>query len=193
LRRSLSRLGGLTALWLMLAGTAHGHQGPPIPIVMDQRAGPYVIAVWAHPDVGVGWFYVILEPAPGTSVTEQSEVQVCVQPASGRLPEVCYTATRQDVPNRVQYYCEVQFDQQEMWRIRVHVHGAAGSGEVTAAVEATPPGFGAWDLLFYGFPFLLFGALWLYVALRRRRQGNAPASKNDADNPRLGEPSEKGA
>jgi hypothetical protein len=64
----------------------------------------------------------------------------------------------------------VEFDQQEMWKVRVHVSGAGGSGEVIAEVEATPPGFGAWDLLWYGFPFLLIGALWLYGALRRRRR-----------------------
>jgi hypothetical protein len=41
---------------------------------------------------------------------------------------------------------------------------------VTAEVEPAPPGFGAWDLPCCGFPFLLFGALGLYVARRRRRR-----------------------
>jgi hypothetical protein len=136
---------------------------------MDQRVGPYIVSVWTHPDVGVGQFYVILEVPPGATLPEANEVKVCVQPQSGRLPEACYSGTRQNLRNRVQYYAEVEFDQQEMWRVRVEVNGSNGGGEVSAEVEATPPGFGPWDLLIYGFPFLVFGMLWLYAALRRRR------------------------
>jgi len=123
--------------------------------------------------VGVGKFFVILEPASGTASPAENEVEVCVQPVTGRLPEACYHALRQNLRERVQYYAEVEFDQQEMWRVRVRVSGPNGAGEVNAEVEATPPGYGSWDLLIYGIPFLLFGALWLFVALRRRR---APAS-----------------
>jgi hypothetical protein len=68
----------------------------------------------------------------------------------------------------VQYYSEVDFDQQEMWRVRVRVSGANGVGEVTSEVEPTPHGFGPWDLLLYGFPFVLFGLLFLGAARRRR-------------------------
>jgi hypothetical protein len=136
---------------------------------MDQRVGPYIVSVWTDPDVGVGRFWVFLEATPGAVLPEENAVEVCVQPKSGRLPEACYPAARQDERNRVKYYTEVDFDQQEMWRVRVHINGAAGGGEVTAEVEATPPGYGRWDLLIYAFPFMLFGLLWLAVALRRRR------------------------
>ena len=177
MRRALGHAAGLVALWLATCGAARAHEGPPFPIVVDRRAGPYVLSVWTDPDVGVGTFYVIVEPAPGTTLPEENEVRVCVRPTSGRLPEVCYPATRQELRDRVQYYTEVEFDRQEMWRVRVRVSGAAGTGEVTAEVEATPPGFGAWNLLWYGLPFLLFGTLWLLAALRRRRRaGNQPVS-----------------
>jgi hypothetical protein len=167
-------------LWFWLTDCAQAHQGPPIPIVMDQRVGPYIVSVWTDPDVGVGRFWVFLEAAPGAALPEENAVEVCVQPMSGRLQEACYPATRQEERNRVQYYTEVDFDQQEMWRVRVRVSGAAGGGEVTAQVEATPPGYGRWDLLIYAFPFMLFGLLWLAVALRRRRRSIAesdPASR----------------
>jgi hypothetical protein len=168
-RPRLGPVAALAAFWLVGIPRAWAHEGPPFPIVMDQRAGPYVVSVWTDPDVGVGKFFVILEGISGTALPEQNAVEVCVQPESGRLPEACYSATRQNLRNRVQYYAEVDFDQQEMWRVRVRVNGSNGGGEVTAPVEATPPGFGPWDLLIYGFPFLLFGLLWLYAAQRRWR------------------------
>jgi hypothetical protein len=167
---SLGRAAGVVALFLVLAGRARAHVGPPFPIVENQRAGPYVISVWAHPDLGTGAFYVFLEPAPGTTLPEANEVQVSVQPESGRLPEASYAATRQDVPDKAEYYAEAEFDRQELWRVRVRVSGAAGSGEVVSQVEPTPTTYGRWDLLIYAFPFVLLGGLFLYAALRRYRR-----------------------
>jgi hypothetical protein len=178
MRRTTRVVFAVAALWLGPAAAARAHEGPPFPIIMDRQAGPYLVSVWTDPDVGIGTFYVILTPAPGTMLPEENKVEVCVQPASGRLAEACYLATRQNLRNRAQYFAEVAFDRQEMWRVRVQVSGTQGSGEVAAEVEATPPGYGGWDLLIYGFPFILFGMLWLYAALRRqvaiRAQGGEP-------------------
>ena len=176
MRRALLYAAGLTALWLGPIPKARAHEGPPFPIVVDRRAGPYLVSVWTDPDVGVGKFFVILEPASGTTLPEELDVEVCVRPMSGRLPEACYAGTRQNLRDRVQYYAEVEFDRQEMWQVRVGVKGAGGNGEVLAEVEATPPGYGVWDLLIYGFPFVLFGLLWLYAALRGR-----PAQASNAN------------
>lgn len=173
--RTLLYAAGLAALTLGPVAQALAHEGPPFPIVMDRRAEPYVISVWTDPDVGIGKFFVIIEPVPGTSLPDELNVEVCVQPTSGRLPEACYQGTRQNLRDRVQYYAEVEFDQQEMWHVCVRITGVGGAAEVNAEVEATPPGFGAWDLLIYGFPFILFGLLWLYAALRRRSESETPA------------------
>jgi hypothetical protein len=174
MRRSIIIAAGLLFLGPVPATLAH--EGPPFPLIVDRRAGAYVISVWADPDVGTGTFFVILEPAPGMSLPAESRVEVCVQPTSGRLPEACYVGKRQDLRDRVQYVAEVEFDRQEMWQVRFRVDGT----EVTAEVEATPPGFGAWDLLIYGAPFLLFGGLWLIAALRGRRR---PAEKENPITP----------
>jgi hypothetical protein len=135
---------------------------------MDQRNGPYVISIWTDPDVGTGKFFVIIAPAVGATLPEELSVQVCVTPSNGRLPEACYSATRADLRDRVQYNAEVQFDQQEMWRVRVRIEAGGKGEEVLSEVEATPPGYGRWNLLIYGFPFILFSMLWLYAALLRR-------------------------
>jgi hypothetical protein len=97
-------------------------------------------------------------------------VQVGVQPASGRLPEVRYPAWRQEVRGQVLYRAEVPFDAQELWRVRIIVDSALGSGEATVQVETTPPGLGPWDVLLYVWPFLAVGFLGLQVVLYRRKR-----------------------
>ena len=61
-----------------LTVTAHAHEGPPYPIIVDQPSGPYVITVWADPDVGVGTFYVTLEAAGGGELPEELVVEIVV-------------------------------------------------------------------------------------------------------------------
>ena len=167
---SSGRAAAAVVLCLVLAGRARATSGrrsrssrTSAPALTSSRCR-------AHPDLGKGAFYVFLEPAPGAALPEENEVQVSVQPLTGRLPEASYPGTRQDVHNKVQFYAEAEFDQQELWRVRVRVSGAAGTGEVVSEVEPTPTTYGRWDLLIYAFPFVLFGAVFLYAALRRRRR-----------------------
>ena len=155
-------------LCLLLNRPTGAHEGPPFPIVMDQRAGPYIVSVWTDPDVGTGTFFVILAPTAGQALPDGLNVRVCIKPDGDRLPEACYTATRQNLRDTVQYCAEVQFDRQEMWQVRVRLDAGGVVEEILSEVEATPPGYGRWDLLIYAFPFVLFGGLWLYAALLRR-------------------------
>ena len=149
---------------------ASGHEGPPYAIVVDQKADRYVVSVWSDPDVGEALFFVILNaPEPPADL----RVQIGVQPVSGRLPEAFYTAERENVQGQIQYRTQVHFDAQELWRVRVRLESAQGNAETFATVEATPPGYGRWDLLLYLLPFLAIGVLWAVAMLRRikRRTG----------------------
>ena len=92
-----------------------------------------------------------------------------VQPESGRLPEVVYTAERDDSRGQVEYKASAQFDRDEFWRVRLVLESSQGSGEALSRVEATPPGYGRWDLLLYLLPFLAVGFLWIRAMSRRRR------------------------
>jgi len=83
-----------------------------------------------------------------------------VQPVSGRLPEVVYSAWPENQRGQVEFKTEVQFDQQEYWKVRLILASSAGGGEALSKVEATPPGFGRWDLLLYMLPFLGVSFLW---------------------------------
>ena len=64
----------------------------------------------------------------------------------------------------------MHFDAEELWRVRVRLESAQGNAETVATVEATPPGYGRWDLLLYLFPFLAVGALWAITLIRRVRR-----------------------
>lgn len=164
---------------------AQAHDGPPFPILVDEKAGPYVVSVWGDPDVGTGTFWVFLKQGAGEEdVSEDTTVEVHVRPLSKRLPEVGHSAQRQVLRQRVQYYAEIPFDAEELWSIRFHIRGPEGTAELAAEVEVTPPGYGRWDLLIYLFPFVLLAALWTYGVLRhgrRHRPDGAPADGKTGD------------
>lgn len=152
----------------VLSVRASAHEGPPYPLFVDKNAGPYLLSVWADPDVGTGTFIIAAEPARGDTLGDDLEVSVCVRPASGRLGEACYGAERDGVRDRAQYKVGVPFDKQEVWHTRIVLRSPRGVSEAAADVEATPPGLGRWDLLFYLFPFVAVGFLWLRAALKGR-------------------------
>jgi hypothetical protein len=169
----------MVMLGLMLPVTASAHNGPPFPIIENQKVGPCTLALWTHPDVGTGAFYVFVEPAPGGRVPEDLKIRIGVQPITGRLPERFYEAWRVKSRGPAQYNAQAIFDRQELWRVRLIVQSAEGDGESTAQVEVTPPGFGRWDLLFFLLPFLFVAFLWFRGIARVRRRKNAQTEKQN--------------
>jgi len=159
----------MSLLTMLCAPYAAAHNGPPFPIITDQRVGPYVISLWTHPDLGTGLFFVMVDPLPGGAIPKDLKVQIGVQPVSGRLAEVVYSAWLQDLRGQVEYKTEVQFDQQENWKVRLILASSAGGGEAISQVVPTPAGFGRWDLLLYLLPFLGVGFLWVTAIAKRRR------------------------
>lgn len=156
----------------------HAHDGPPYAILVDKAVGPCVMSVWADPDIGTGTFFIILEPPPNGALPEDIKVRVAVQPVSGRLQEVVYLAVRESLSGQVQYKSEVQLDAQELWRVRVMIESARGSGEIATQVEATPPGVGRWGILLYLFPFVAVGVLWVRAILYRRKRREISEGRN---------------
>ena len=156
-------------LLLFVPVAARAHDGPPFPLVLDEVSGPYKVSIWTDPDVGTGKFWVFVDRQDGEA-TEEVRVLVSVTPTSGRLAEATYPAERQVVGRRIQYFGEVEFDLQEMWKVRVEIDGPPGKVEVVAEVEATPPGLGRWDLVVYLFPFVLLAGLWVMGVVRGRHR-----------------------
>jgi hypothetical protein len=162
---------------LLLARTVSAHEGPPFPLFVDQKVDRYVVSLWSDPDVGDALFFVIISAPQPAHLPSDLQVQISVQPASGRLPEAFYTAERESVSGQVQYRAVVRFDAEELWRVRVRLQSSEGNAETATTVEATPPGYGRWDLLLYLFPFLAVGVLWAIAMFRKikRRTGDLHA------------------
>lgn len=156
-----------------LAPDVRAHTGPPFPIVVDQPIAGYVVSVWTDPDVGEATFFVMMEPGEtGQARGEVSDVEMTVQPVSGRLPKATYHATKETARGHLKYVALPEFDAAEFWSIEVFVIMADGMRHrLVAEVEATPPGIGPWGVLFFLTPFLLFGGLWVMVFVRRSRKG----------------------
>src|SRR5580692_11019262 len=163
---------GLLFVLLALPTPAGAHNGPPFPIIENKRIGPCIVALWTHPDVGTGAFYVFVEPAPGGALPDDLKIKIGVQPVTGRVAEKFYDAGRVKSRGQAQFNAVADFDRQELWRVRLVIQSSQGSGEATAQVEVTPPGFGRWDLLLYLLPFLLVAFLWLcgISRVKRRKQ-----------------------
>jgi hypothetical protein len=159
----------VAALLCVSPPSARAHNGPPFPIIENQRVGPCVIALWTHPDVGTGTFFVLVDPVPGGKVPDDLKIQIGIQPESGRLSEVLYNADRNSTRGQVEYKVLAQFDRDEFWRVRLILQSSQGGGEALSRVEATPPGYGRWDLLLYMLPFLAVAILWFRGISRRRR------------------------
>jgi hypothetical protein len=154
---------------------AYAHNGPPFPIIDNKRVGPCTIALWTHPDIGTGTFWIMVDPPPGGAVPNDLHVRLAVQPLDGRLPERVYDVARDESSRQLQYKALVPFDRQEFIRARVILDSSAGSGEGSATVEITPVGPGSrWELLLYFCPFLGIAFLWLRAVARRRRVASSP-------------------
>ena len=165
---SRSQISGALAILLLFVTTVSAHDGPPYPILVDQKVGSHVISVWSDPDVGTGTFFIIVNSPSDNAIPTDLKVTVSVQPTSGRLAEAFYSADREDLNGQIQYKALVPFDAQEFWQVRVRLQSAQSNGEALATVEVTPPGLGRWDLLIYLAPFLAVGTLWVVAVVRRR-------------------------
>lgn len=167
----------MALLVAVLAEALFAHDGPAFPIVSDRTAGPYVISVWTHPDIGLGAFWVIVDPARGKALPDGLKVQVAVQPVSGRIGERVFDAPLDDSSQQPQYKVLIPFDRQEMVRARASVSSAAGRGEVSATVEITPVGPNRWEFVLFLLPFAGVAFLWVRAMGRKRQKAEGATRK----------------
>src|SRR6202050_5821296 len=132
----------LLVVLLVASSPLRAHNGPPFPIISDKRVGPVVVSLWTHPDVGTGLFYVIVDAPPGGAIPPDLKIEIGVRPVTGRLAEVIYPTQLERMRGQVQYRTEAQFDQQELWQVRLIVKRSAGDGPGAAGGGGSPPGLG---------------------------------------------------
>lgn len=171
-KKILTDLCVIAALSLGFSASVRADFDPPFPIAKNRKVGPFMVSLWAHPDLDeASEFYVIVDPSSGGNIPNDIKVQIAVQPESGRLPELLYHTWRDSVRNQVQFdNDQVKFDKQEPWRVRLILQSSLGGGEFVSRVEPGPEVFGEWDLLFYAAPFGLVGFLWLRGITRYRNR-----------------------
>jgi hypothetical protein len=173
-RRSLCHWG---AALVFLCLQAAAHDGPPFPILENAPVGPYRVALWTDPDIGMGVVFVLLENPPGQALPQDARVRLGVQPVSGRLPEAFYQLKGKPERKWMRYDGEVPFDSGDVFRLRVIVESPRGGGDAAAEVEATPDGMlGPISLVLYLLPFLGVAVLWTLAVLKRREAPVSPRS-----------------
>jgi hypothetical protein len=156
---------------LLVAGfsvSASAHIGPPFPIIENKKVGPCIIALWTHPDIGTGTFYVMIDPIPGKQIPNDLKIKIGVQPESGRLAEAFYNGERDDTRNQMVYKVFADFDRDEFYRVHLMINSAEGDGEAFSRVEATPTLMGRFGLVFFSLPFVAIGFLW-YRGMSKKR------------------------
>jgi hypothetical protein len=182
------------AVVIVAQSTGRAHSGPPFPIVTDAVRGPYTISIWTDPDAtddGTpgGQFWIVIAPsATGVTLPADTRATVSVRPSapSASAQAAAQTArtepVRGDVTNQ---FGAVLMDHEGPFAVHVDVNGAMGQANVEAMVDATydlrPPPY---MLIWYLLPFLLAGALWTRMLLRRRAAlPRRPATKADGRDP----------
>lgn len=167
------RLTFCSLLLLLLLSSAirlPAHNGPPFPILENRKiVGCCVVELWIHPDIGSSIVFVVVHPQPGRTVPGDLKMEIGVRPESGRLPEKLYGMSRENLPDYVQYNGQVDFDRDEMWKVRLVVSSGGVTEDAYSRVEATPVGLGRWDLLWFSAPFAGAGFLWFKMASRKRK------------------------
>jgi hypothetical protein len=158
------------------------HSGPPFPIVSDRRAGAYEISIWTDPDTTDdgspgGQFWVVLGTAAGgVALPQDTHVTVTIRPLDRAGPE--QSARASPVEGKIaRQYASVLMDHEGRFSVRAAIEGPLGVVAVESTVSATydlrPPPI---LLGLYLLPFVLIGALWMKLLLRRRRCGSHPRS-----------------
>lgn len=151
---------------------AVAHDGPPYPIVSDRRAGPYVMSVWTDPDTTDdetpgGQFWVTFTGASADGPGRDVHVTISATPLRGGPERTVEAAAN----NSGAHFGALVLDHEGRFRIDVRARGAEGDGDVSAEVDATydlrPAPF---VVVLYIVPFVLAGALWARLLMRRRRR-----------------------
>ncbi len=150
---------------------AWAHLGPPFPILVDQKIPGYAVTVWSNPDVTQGVLFVTLEPDHHELQPALSGVDFWIEPVDGHTPRKPYHATAESTKGILRYAVTPDFDAVGPWKVGANIHlGSGVDCPLATQVEATPPGVGPWGLLLFLFPFILFGALWVAILIRRSKR-----------------------
>jgi len=168
LSRASQRLTRALLALALCTATAAAHDGPPYPIFVDEPLGGWTVSVWTDPDVGTGTFYYYLEPPPGAD-PDSVRIEVSAFPSDDPTARVEGLSVPAEPGEPFQQFGTLDFHHRETWPthfvLRATDDPARVLGELGWDLEVTPPGLGTVDILWFAFPFLALGAIWLRALL----------------------------
>ena len=156
---------------------SEAHDGPPYPIVTDHAMGLYRVSVWTDPDTtddgtAGGQFWVLIDPLrDGQTIPVELLTRVTIQPLE-RGGELRSGVAAPLDGNSARRFVALNMDHEGRFRVRLDMESAGGRHEVDAEVQATydlRPS--PWMLAVYAVPFVLAGALWIRLLVKRRSTG----------------------
>jgi hypothetical protein len=178
---TLWRATALITLWLATAAI-HAHDGPPFPIVSDREAGAYLVSIWTDPDTtddgsAGGQFWVMMMER-GSSASVPAGTRVAVTAAPHERPGPVHTADAAPVSGSAStYFAGLVLADEGRFDVRVTIQGPLGPATIDATVDATYDTRPApLAVLFYLLPFVVMGALWTRLLLRRRNMARTAGS-----------------
>ncbi|QDU66519.1 hypothetical protein [Engelhardtia mirabilis] len=153
-----------------LASLADAHDGPPYPIFVDEQIGSWTLSIWTDPDVGTGTFYFYVDPPEGRSA-EDLWIALSAAPADDGSPRVVSASRAAKPEEPFQQIGNLEFAYRGTWPTHFSIREVDSDeplGQLDYDLQVTPAGLGALDILWFAFPFLIVGGIWIRMLAAQR-------------------------
>ena len=161
---------------LLVISEVFAHEGPPYPILVDQKFLTYKLSVWADPDTENGTF--LFYPEGENLKSDNYIYEVKATPQMGSKEILKGTSLQSvDEKGKFTYTATIPFSSEGMWNVEIKVKNKQ-NGDIllnqTIAVSVTPPGPNPMETLIYMIPFVLLGLIWIKVVIHKRKKKPTP-------------------
>ncbi|MBC7430152.1 MAG: hypothetical protein H7336_16180 [Bacteriovorax sp.] len=166
------------AFWisLLVISEVLAHEGPPYPILVDKKFSNYKISVWTDPDTDKGTF--LFYPEGENLKSDDFIYQIKATPQSGAPEILSALAMKGEQQNGYfTYTATIPFPKAMLWNVRILIKNKQNNEvllDQTLSVEVTTPGPNRTETLVYLMPFLLVGAIWIKVVMKKRKKTARP-------------------
>ncbi|MBC7711689.1 MAG: hypothetical protein H7177_00015 [Rhizobacter sp.] len=157
---------------MLVISEVFAHEGPPFPILVDQKFLTNKISVWTDPDTEKGTF--LFYPEGENLKGDDFIYQIKATPTTGPKEILSALAMKGEQQNgRFTYTATIPFPRAMVWNVEILVKNKQ-NGDVlldqTLPVEVTPPGPNRTEILVYLIPFLIIGGIWIKVVIHKRKK-----------------------